>query len=107
RELQPHLEQALSVYAALQQQTLHKEIYRDALNKLAIGTIILNRAGRVLDVSQAAQEMIDKCSSLALVDGQVVPARAEQRYTLRRMIAAAAVWSEQRRKGAFVDVLRM
>lgn len=107
RELQPHLEHALSLYAALQQQILHKEIYRDALNKLAIGTIILNRAGRVLDVSQAAQEMIEKCSSLSLVDGQVVPVRAEQRYTLRRMIAAAAVWSEQRRKGAFVDVLRM
>ena len=90
-------------------QYLHelRQIYRDALNKLAIGTIILNRAGRVLDVSQAAQDMIDKCSSLSLIDDQVVPARAEQRYTLRRMIAAAAAWSEQRRSGAFVDMLRM
>lgn len=107
RDLLPHLEHALRLYTILQQQTLKKEIYQDALNKLAIGTIILNRYGTVLDVSQAAQDILDRSTCLTLVDHRLRPSRPEQRHALRRMIAAATAWSENNRSGAFVDLLRL
>lgn len=107
RALLPHLERALTLFATLNRNALQIEIYRQALDKLSIGTVILSGSGKVLEVSTTAHDIIRASPCLALIDAQLRPRHRDDRIALQALIEQAAAWADQEQSGTFVDVLRL
>lgn len=105
RDLHPHLEQALSIYATLQRQSLEKAVYALALEKLSIGTALLNTDGRILEISETAKSLIGRSHCMTLNNDYLTLSRPGDRSDFKQMVRAAAQWSQQNREGSYVDVI--
>ena len=82
----PHLERALRLYALLKLNEVEKAIYEEALDRLTIGTIILDGRGHVIESNRAALQLLEQSACVSVLEGQVTPARAAHRAELHRLI---------------------
>jgi DNA-binding CsgD family transcriptional regulator/PAS domain-containing protein len=80
----PHLERALRIYALLKRNEAEKAIYEEVLDRLTIGTIILDGRGRVIESNRAAQLLLQQSASVTIVNGRVTPARPAYRAEPQR-----------------------
>jgi PAS domain-containing protein len=103
----PHLERALQLYALIKQNEVEKEIYEEALDRLTIGTIILDGRGHIIETNRAAQQLLQQSACVSVVDSQVVPSRPGDRAELHRLINEALAWRERRHDETFVDAMRI
>lgn len=105
--LRPHLERALKMYARLKRNELEKQVYSEALERLTIGTIILDGRGEVIEISQAARAILRQHAGISIATGRVLLSSPKDAARLNRLIAQAlAVRIEQRAEG-FVKALRI
>ncbi len=80
RELLPHLQRALGLYALLKRQEAEKSIYENIIDHFALGCVLLNDAGGVIQVNSAARAIIDRAGAIAISHGRIRLAdRAAQR----------------------------
>lgn len=105
--LRPHLEHALKVHALLKRNELEKEIYGEALNRLTIGTVILDGRGKVLEVNRAARNILQRSSCISLTDNHLVVAKSRYREEFNRLVNAAVAWREKQLPDTFVEALRV
>jgi len=105
--LRPHLEHALKVHALMKRNEMEKEIYGEALNRLTIGTIILDGRGKVLEVNRAAKNILQRSTCIALNDNHVMVAKSRYREEFNRLINAAIAWREKQLPDTFVEALRV
>lgn len=103
----PHLEHALKQYALLKRNELQKDVYGEALNRLTIGTIFLDRHGRVLEANAVARTLLCAQNGLTLRGGELVIARTKYRSEFARLLREALARRERRGGDAFVDVLQI
>jgi DNA-binding CsgD family transcriptional regulator/PAS domain-containing protein len=103
----PHLERALRLYALLKRNEVEKAIYEEALDRLTIGTIILDGRGHVIESNRAALQLLEQSACVSVLDGQVTPARAAHRAELHRLIDEARAWRERGHEETFVDAMRI
>ena len=101
----PHLEKALEIYARLKRNQLEKEILEDSLDRLAIGTVILDGRGRVIDTNRAARETIKVTRAMALVDDRLVLKKPDDNIRLARAVKQAIV--ARKTPNTFVEALRI
>jgi len=105
--LRQHLEHALKVHTLLKRNELEKEIYGEALNRLTIGTIILDGRGRVLEINRTARSILQRNSCISLNDNHLLVAKPRYREELNRLINSAINWREKQLPDTFVEALRI
>ncbi len=64
----PHLERTLILHMYLNRIESERNLYAGAVDKLAVGTIILDRDGRVLQTNQLAQHLLEERDGIELVN---------------------------------------
>jgi DNA-binding CsgD family transcriptional regulator/PAS domain-containing protein len=101
----PHLEKALEIYARLKRNQLEKEILEDSLDRLAIGTFILDGRGRVIDTNRVARETVKSTRSLSLVDDRLTLKKPDDNARLARAIKQAI--AAHKTPNTFVEALRI
>lgn len=106
-EIKPHLEKALKVYSSLMRSEIEKAVYEAALDRLTIGTIMLDGRGKVVEANRAAKNILASNPGIALVDGNIVLAKSQYREELARLIKTAIAWRAQQNPDAFVDAMRI
>lgn len=80
RELLPHLQRALGLYALLKRQESEKAIYENIIDHFALGCVLLNDSGGVIQVNSAARAIIDRAGAIAVSHGRIsLTDRAAQR----------------------------
>jgi DNA-binding CsgD family transcriptional regulator/PAS domain-containing protein len=97
RQLRPHLEHALEVYSLLKRTELEKEIYEEALNRLTIGAIILNKRGGIIEINQAARNIAEQNDILSFTDSGISFSKSRYREEFSRIHKEASSWRDSAR----------
>lgn len=105
--LHSHLEYAFKAYALLKRHELEKEIYSEALNRLTIGTVILDGQGKVLQVNRAAHQILKNSTCASLCDGRLSITKSRYREEFTRLLNAAISCRERQLPDTFVEALRI
>jgi len=89
RELMPHLARALRWHCRVTDLERAKQAAADALERLPIGVILLDRAGRVLLANRSARAIFALQDGLSLQEHGIIAARRDESVTLRKLITSA------------------
>lgn len=80
KRLLPHLEQAIALHARLASSETEREVFADAIDRLAMGVVILDEQSRILRTNRAAEALLAGPVPLAAQEGLLrVGMRSEQR----------------------------
>lgn len=102
-----HLERALAIYAQNARNEVERDTYAHALDLLAIGAIVMDEEGKVVDANGAALDLVGQSSCLSLVGNTLRFRTRKDAVAFEQMVAGA---TERRRHGdsdAYVDALRI
>jgi DNA-binding CsgD family transcriptional regulator len=88
--LRPHLERSLRIYARMAMDRSEKDIFEDAVTRLAVGVIVLDLHGRVLHVNPVAQAIAGRSAEMTLTNDRISLGHRKLNTELREAIAAAA-----------------
>ena len=94
-ELVPHLRQAMALSANVNRTESERQLYEEALNRLHVGTIVLDETARLFRANSTAQAILNRSDGLRLVDGQLQGCSPLDSRELRRLLAES-----QERPGA-------
>jgi DNA-binding CsgD family transcriptional regulator len=103
----PHLEYALQIYSDLKRSELEKEIYGETLDRLTIGTIILNAHGKVIEINRVAQKIVENSDGIQLLQNQILPTKPQDRAELNRLIKDAIASRAHIAMERYVGALRV
>jgi DNA-binding CsgD family transcriptional regulator/PAS domain-containing protein len=101
----PHLQASLEIYARMTRDESEKRIFEETLERLTIGTFILDGAGQVIDTNRVGRTIVRESNAISVVGGRLVLARADESAHLNNSIRQAIEWRERRTPEAFVDAL--
>ncbi len=87
--LSPHLSRALGLYVRLQRQETQKAIYESSLDHLALGCLMLDGQAKVLCANQAAQDIINQSSGLAIAQQQLILHDKHTQHELNQAVSHA------------------
>lgn len=107
RSLRPYLESAMKMYSQIKDSELEKELYEDALDRLSIGTVILDTRGRIIKTNEVARDLLTRTAAIAIVDDSIVPTKSKPRAEFARMVEGALAWREREQGSAYVEALRV
>ena len=71
QRLFPHMGRALQILARIQSSETERLVYQAALEQMAIGTLVLNRQGRIISSNASAMALIEGSTELAITGGQL------------------------------------
>ena len=101
-KLAAHFSQALGLAARLELYETQSELYEGALNRLHIGSIVLDETQRVLRCNQVAQDLLEQGDGIKFSAGTVDTHYRNERSILKELMAcegAAQVMSVTRPSG--------
>jgi DNA-binding CsgD family transcriptional regulator len=104
-QLLPHLRQSVEIYAQMSRSASEKTLYAGTLNQMAVGTIIVDDHGRILDRDPVAEALIKKADGVASVNGML---SLSDRAASGRFHEALRKIAESERKGdrSLVEAIR-
>ncbi|GAA4883809.1 helix-turn-helix transcriptional regulator [Ferrimonas pelagia] len=102
----PHIERAVKIHMQLNRIETERKLYAGAVDQLAVGTIILDEKGKVLQTNQVAQELLADKDGLKLVNGTLQVGSSRDTLTFRQMIKHATEALHHHRPGV-VEALRI
>jgi PAS domain-containing protein len=88
--LRPHLERSLRIYARMAMDRSEKDVFEDAVTRLAVGVIMLDLHGRVLHINPVAQAIAGRSAEMTLTNDRISLGHHKLNAELRQAIAAAA-----------------
>lgn len=86
--LVPHIRIALRLFERLQSSAAVEGVYRGAIEQLALGTIILDRKGRILRSNAVADRLLIERDGFAADNGVLRLTHREAQAELKRLLAA-------------------
>ena len=104
--LLPHLRQSVEIFARLSRAASERTLYAGTLNQMAVGTIILDGHGKILDKDRIADQLLKQADGVASVGGMLSlndrAASVRLQETVRRI-------AESERKGerSLVEAIRV
>lgn len=107
RELLPHLERSLRLYARIMRNQSEKLAYENAISHLAFGSVLVNGDGRVIDCNQVASKLVDKHKGVAMKDGALALASPPDNAHLQQAISNAIRSRREQDEETAVDLVRM
>lgn len=84
-----HLSRALSLYVKFQELSSERAVFSDALDHLGIGTIVVDRRGRLVRTNRTASTILNESHVLRIQQDQVWATSGTGRTTLRELLDAA------------------
>jgi DNA-binding CsgD family transcriptional regulator len=105
-DFRPHLEHALKQYALLKRSELEREVYGEALNRLTIGTILLDRHGRILEANAVAKNILHRNKAIHIRNDQLRISNARSQAEFQQLIKDALRCRESRNPEPFVNILQ-
>jgi len=102
----PHLERAVVLHSHLNRMESERNLYAGAVDQLAVGTIILDQDGRVLQKNRLAERLLETKDGIKLVnDGlQVGTSRDSQQF---RQLVKQALLSQKSSNPSLVEAMRV
>ncbi len=102
----PHLRQSIEIFARLSRIASERTLYSGTLNQMAVGTIILDGRGKILDRDRIAEALLKQADGVALVGGMLSlndrTAAARLTETIRKIVE-----SEKKGERALVEAIRV
>ncbi|MBW2243976.1 MAG: helix-turn-helix transcriptional regulator [Deltaproteobacteria bacterium] len=87
--MRPHLRHSLRAYSRLVRLESERDLYRDMVGEMAIGTILLNSERQVTQINAAARRVLDEADGLRIVRGRFETGATATTGALNRLIDAA------------------
>ncbi len=87
--LVPHLRRALHMHALLDRSAALGMLYSQAINRLAVATIVLDETGSVLQLNPVAREILASNDGLKLVGGRLEATYPSDNRELTRLVRTA------------------
>lgn len=88
--LLPHFKRALRLHGRLERSEVERRLYASAVERMRIGTLILDSRQQVLESNQAACELLAAGDGLFLLDGCLQASVRRDDLALQRLIAQAS-----------------
>ncbi len=85
----PHLRRALHIHSLLGRSESLRSIYADAINRLAVATILLTESGTVQKLNDYAQQLLDQADGLKLVGDRLEASYPTDNKELQKRIKEA------------------
>ncbi len=80
RQIKPHINRALELYAVMKQQEAEKLIYASVVDHFALGCILLNERGEVIHINHIAASILGEWPNISIVRGRIaITERSVQR----------------------------
>ena len=88
--LLPHLRQSVEIFTRLSRIASERTLYAGTLNQMAVGTIILDGHGKILDKDPIAEGLLKQADGVAAISGMLSlsdrAASSRLHETIRRMV---------------------
>ena len=104
--LAPHLERALQIHGRLRRAESERDLYENAIDQLAVGTIGLDESGHVLQMNHVAESLLRERDGLALHEGHLRTGDRESSERLQQLIGEALA-AQRARRPSVVAALRV
>ncbi|MBT8766043.1 helix-turn-helix transcriptional regulator [Metapseudomonas boanensis] len=87
--LLPHLRRAVNLHGQLKRSEVERQLYASAVERMQIGTVILDNNLKVLETNQAAKELLAENDGLSLFNEGLSAAYRRDNQALQRLIKQA------------------
>lgn len=102
----PHLERSIKIHMQLNRIEAERNLYAGAVNQMAVGTIILDEAGKVLQTNQVADRLIQEKDGLKLVNDGLQVGTARDTQEFRRLVKQSLL-SQKSSNPSVVEAMRV
>ncbi|MDD3444838.1 MAG: helix-turn-helix transcriptional regulator [Zavarzinia sp.] len=85
----PHFARALEIRSRLAQTEIVNQIYADAMDRLAVGGIVLDENGKILVMNAIAADLMKRRDGIAMVNGMVHAVSTQDDRGLQSLIRTA------------------
>ncbi|WP_248741684.1 MULTISPECIES: helix-turn-helix transcriptional regulator [unclassified Pseudomonas] len=102
----PHLERSIKVHMQLNRIEVERNLYAGAVNQMAVGTIILDEAGKVLQTNQVADRLIQEKDGIKLVNDGLQVGTDRDTQEFRRLVKQSLL-SQKSSNPSMVEALRV
>ncbi|MFZ6049888.1 helix-turn-helix transcriptional regulator [Pseudomonas sp. CR3202] len=90
-----HLQRAVNLHGQLKRSEVQRQLYASAVERMQIGTILLDNNLQVLETNQAASDLLDEGDGLSLSNERLGAAYRRDNQALQRLVKLAL---EERQK---------
>jgi DNA-binding CsgD family transcriptional regulator/PAS domain-containing protein len=104
--LLPHLQQTLRLHARIERLDSERALFSDAVDQLAVGTIILDESTQIRRTNKAARELLETGHWLRDDSGRLQVGKSDENTAFRVMLEEVMV-AHRRAEPAFVRVFRL
>jgi DNA-binding CsgD family transcriptional regulator/PAS domain-containing protein len=101
-----HLERSIKIHMQLNRMETERNLYAGAVDQMAVGTIILDDAGKVLQTNQVADRLIQAKDGLKLVNDSLQVGTARDTQEFRRLVKQSLL-SQKSSNPSVVEALRV
>lgn len=105
-ELRPHFEQALALFSRIYRDESELEVLTDTLDRLTIGTFMIDGRVRMVRANGAARQMIDRGDTFRLIDGRLTLSGRTDSMRFREIVDQALVARMADEDSGFVKAFR-
>ncbi|WP_223458501.1 MULTISPECIES: helix-turn-helix transcriptional regulator [unclassified Pseudomonas] len=102
----PHLERSIEIHMRLNRIETERNLYAGAVDQMAVGTIILDEAGKVLRTNQVADRLIQEKDGIKLVNDGLQIGTARDTQEFRRLVKQSLL-SQKSSNPSVVEALRV
>jgi DNA-binding CsgD family transcriptional regulator/PAS domain-containing protein len=96
RLLLPHLQQAVDLHSAVEQLESERQLYAATIDRLMVGTAILDESGRMMRCNRAAQRLFDSRDGLECKNDKLCAFANHENRSIQQAIQAVL---KQRQRG--------
>ncbi|KJK14663.1 helix-turn-helix transcriptional regulator [Pseudomonas sp. 2(2015)] len=102
----PHLERSIKLHMQLNRIETERNLYAGAVDQLAVGTIILDETGKVLQTNQVAERLIQEKDGIKLVNDGLQVGTARDTQEFRRLVKQSLL-SQKSSNPSVVEAMRV
>ncbi|KEQ19694.1 helix-turn-helix transcriptional regulator [Endozoicomonas numazuensis] len=102
----PHLQHAIDINHQINRVETERDLYAGAVDQLAVGTIILDEEGKVIQTNHVAQDLIQENDGLKLTGHSLQVGTSRDTRKLRELIKQA-LSAQQKNTPSVVEALRI
>lgn len=102
----PHLERSIKLHMQLNRIETERNLYAGAVDQLAVGTIILDEDGKVLQTNRVAERLLQDKDGLKLVNDGLQVGNPRDTQEFRRLVKQA-LHSQRSNMPSVVEALRV
>lgn len=84
--LLPHLQRALQIYGRLNRTELERDLYANTVDRMAVGTIILDNCGRLLNANTLATQLMEQRDGLRQSQRQLIVGDRQQAVEFQQLV---------------------